>query len=102
MFIHHSEQSEESPTYPLSKGEEQGERDKDENFGGTRAKNSANILDRAGGRCGTLGFRKSRTVTSDLLANTDEILGKDLRNLDRRVGRVAYCHRRAKNQAFTK
>ena len=54
--------------------------------------NISKILDRAGGRCGTLGLRKSRTVTSDLLANAYEISGKNPRNLDRRVGRVVQCH----------
>jgi len=65
--------------------------------------NISKILDRAGWRCGTLGLRKSRTVTSDLLANAYEISGKNLRNLDRRVGRVAYCHTKdQKNQALIK
>ena len=69
-----------------------------EDSGGIRAK----ILDRAGGRYGTLEFRKSRTITCDPLANTDEILEKNLRKLDRRVGRVVYCSPKIKNQALAK
>jgi len=59
---------------------------------GKFSKNLAKILDRAGGRCGTLRFQKSLTVTYDLLANAYEILGRNLRNLDMRVGRGPYCH----------
>jgi len=51
--------------------------------------NISKILDRAGRRCGTLRLRKSRTAIADLSANEDEILGKNLKNLDRRVERLA-------------
>ena len=44
--------------------------------------NEYKTLTGPGGRCGTLGFWKSRTLTSDLLANADEILGKNLEDLD--------------------
>jgi hypothetical protein len=43
------------------------------------------------------GLSEKPHFTSDLLANADEILGRDFRILDRFVGRVAYCHRRTKN-----
>jgi hypothetical protein len=87
MLIHYSEQSEESPACPLPRRERSKVRVVKmripEKFG---QKNSAKILDRAGGRYGTLRFWKSRTVTSDLPANADEISGKNLENLDKWVG----------------
>ena len=38
------------------------------------------------------GISEKPDLTSDFLANEDEISGKGLRNLDRRVGRVVYRH----------
>jgi hypothetical protein len=77
MLIHHSEQGEESLTYLLPRRERNKVRVIKMKILGKFGKN----LDRAGERCGTLGFWKSRTVSSVLLANEDEILGKNLRNL---------------------
>jgi len=49
-------------------------------------------LDKVGGRYVTLGFRKIRTGISDPLANEDEISGRNLRELDKRVWRMVYYH----------